>query len=255
MGQAQRERLGVILHGHIGGKSGRDGLGGMYDPAATVQSLSPLLARFDCSVFGHLWTSSLGARDFPVDWVVIDEPQMRFDLPENFESLRMAPELMSIRRKHHNAEDYIKALALRGSSRWESLRRAVELAARMNNPPDAWLVTRFDIDLSRSFVVPKVENGSVAVGRRQSDHLIALNDLIFLVSNTNLRQLSALGALGSSLSIRPPVALMRFVQSEGLLPFVAWRQGWHFDLRRNRGLVSTFKGKFVKGPPVRKSPY
>jgi len=254
VGNTQRQRVGVILHGHIGGKSGRDGLGGLYDPTATVRSLKPLLARWDCHIIGHLWTSSIEPNDFPSDWVVSCEAQMAFSLPGNFEALSKAPEVRPIRRKHERADEYIKALSLRGSSRWESLRRAVELATRMPDPPGAWIITRFDIDLSGSFVVPKVHDGFVAVGKRHSDHLIALNDLIFLVSNTNLRQMSELGAMGSSLSVRPPVALMRFMQSEGLLPFAAWRQGWHFDLRRNRGLVSGLKGKLPVGLPVRAVP-
>lgn len=249
----ERRRVGVILHGHLGGRSGRDGRGGLYDVEDTVRSLRPLLRNFDCVVVGHVWSSVNLGEAFPEGWRVQSNEQEAFPLPSNFERLLTFPETRKIYDSQLEPEKYLSALGVRGVSRWRSLSRAINLALQAKARPSTWIITRFDIDLSRAFKVPTLLPGEVAVSSRKTDRYAALNDLLFAVHDSDLHRLVDLGEEGPQLSLRPPVALKRFVTSRNMYPIAAWQQEWDFDLRRNRGLVSSLKSKVHWAGPRREA--
>jgi len=239
----ENKRVGVILHGHLGGRSGRDGRGGLYGVEDTVHSLRPLLRNFECVVVGHVWSSVDLGQAFPEGWCVQSNQQEAFPLPSNFEQLLRLPETRKIYDSQLEPEKYLLALGVRGVSRWQSLSRAINLALQADASPSTWIITRFDIDLSRAFKVPILLPGEVAVSSRKTDSYAALNDLLFAVHDSDLHRLVDLSEEGPQLSLRPPVALMRFVTSRNMCPIATWQQEWDFDLRRNRGLVSSLKSK------------
>lgn len=234
----------IVLHGHLGGRKGRDGQGGLFSELETVQRFRRLEEDDRCvGIYGHVWSGE-SSSIFDRWSVVVEEP---IDNSKLFAERRWReedPNLRVIFDSHSAPHEYLDLLQTRSKSRWTSLHRALGVFEDQNVQAETLLITRFDMEVSHRFRVPDCGEGEVLLANRKSEKLLTVNDLLFGIHSTQVGRF--MGGLADlhRWSVRPTVGLREMVGSLGLQMRQVWKQDWDFVLAREKGLKWALARRF-----------
>ncbi|MBD5771116.1 hypothetical protein [Marinomonas colpomeniae] len=234
-------KIAVCFFGHVGGKSGRDGLGGWNDPEISRNNYFDYIFKGnDVDVFMHSWSTDFEEllTKLYAPKVKIFEPQIDFSEGglENY-NLKHIDSYKPILDTQEKPYEYLKILAARTKSRWYSSKKSVELMkeySEMTGIKYDWVVfLRFDLLFTKPIIFKNLDPSFFYAPQRLKEREYAFDDLWFISNYNNALIFSRLYDNIYDYSVRPPYATKQHLDANKIPVKELMKKGDGFSLLRD----------------------
>tara|TARA_A100001015_G_scaffold53835_1_gene59069 strand:- start:574 stop:1347 length:774 start_codon:yes stop_codon:yes gene_type:complete len=233
-------KIACCLYGHIGGKTGRDGIGGWLDPKVSIENYKEnIFLGKEVDYFIHSWSKSheqiicdlLKPKDF-----VFQNQKSFSHITLGMYDLSRINDYIGIITSNDDPAIYLLELAKRAHSRWFSTSKSIQLCLKYSRDNkiiyDVIFVLRFDLYFYRKILLTHLKNNTLYTSRRAKENLIAIEDLILFGSPDVISSLCHIYNNILDFSIRPPVALKQLADKNDFHVNDNLTRGLDFDLLR-----------------------
>lgn len=233
-------RIACCLYGHVGGKSGRDGVGGWLDPLSSLQNYSQhLFYGKNVEYFVHCWSPDYQSKieEYLKPVSSIFEPQKDFSTTHlDSYRLSMINDYRGIVASQENPALYLTELAKRARSRWMSTSKVFKLcrdySESKNFSYDVIILLRFDLHFYKKLNIGVVEKDTLYTSRRLNDIENTVEDLVLFGRPEVVVKLIDIHENYPDYSIRPPSAIYQVAKKNKFIINDDMKRGRDFDLAR-----------------------